>query len=647
MLQSIREKTSGWIASIVLGLIILTMALWGIESYLNPTVDNFAARIEGPASFLRFGGQHQDISPDEFRKAFDQVRSSRRQSEGASFDAAAFETAENKRTVMDALIDQTLLSLAAERDHLAVSKSTIQQKVLAMDVFQVNGKFDRKQYELVLQGSRMTPAQFEQQLGKETLAAIVRDEIAASGLSGAAELDAYVRLSKQSRDIRFVAVPPPAAPAVAPTDAELKAWYGAHAAQYRSEERVQVEYVEINAKGLPVDSVADEDTLRKRYEEVKSRFGAVEQKLVSHILFKVDAKAPAAVVAAAKAKADALVAQARAPGADFAALARANSDDLGSKATGGDLGPYAPGFGEAFDKAFAALQPGQVSDAVRLPDGWHVIQYRQRVAGTTKPFEDVRSELEAEYLETERETLFNDISGKLVDRIADDPGALAPAAQELKLPLLRSAWFSRSAGEGIAALEPVRKSAFQDPQKADRQVSDSIEVSPNHIVVLHVIGHQPAATLPLASVRARVATDLVSDRAAKLAKAQADALLSRARKGETIDAIAASIRQPVSEMPHIGRQPPSPQLAALVDAAFRLARPVGGKGESAIAKLGPEQYVLLTVTAVADGDTRSVDPATRTQQRDVLARMRGAVEAEAYVKGLRNQYTIRVAEDRL
>jgi len=284
---------------------------------------------------------------------------------------------------------------------------------------------------------------------------------------------------------------------------------------------------------------------------------------------------------------------------------------------------------------------------VRLPDGWHVIQFRRLVAGTTKPFEEVRPELEAEYLETERETLFNDISGKLVDRIADDPGALAPAAQELKLPLLRSGWFSRGAGEGIAALEPVRKTAFQDPQKVDRQVSDSIEVSPNHIVILHVIGHQPAATLPLASVRARVATDLLADRAAKLAKAQADALLARARKGETIDAIAASINQPVSEMPHIGRRSPSPQLAALVDAAFRLARPVGGKGESAIAKLGPEQYVLLTVTAVADGDTRSVDAATRAQQRDVLARMRGAVEAEAYVKGLRKQYTIKVADDRL
>jgi peptidyl-prolyl cis-trans isomerase D len=648
MLQSIREKTSGWFASIILGLIILTMALWGIESYLNPTVENYAVRIEGPAKFLKFGAQKRDISPDEFRKRFEQARSARRQAEGKSFDAAAFETLDNKRAVLDELIDETLQSMAAERDHMTLSKSAIRDKVMAVEAFRVNGRFDRKQYELVLQGNNMKPAQFEQLIGNETLTSTVRDEIAASGLSGAAELESYLRLSQQTRDLRFVAVPPPAAPATPPTEAELKAWYDAHAAQYRSAERVQVEYVELDAQGLQVDTIADEGTLRKRYEDTKSRFGAVEQKLASHILVKVDEKAPAAAVAAAKAKADVLAAQARAPNADFAAIARANSDDLGSKAQGGDLGAVGPGvFGDAFDKAFALLQPGQVSDPVRLPDGWHILQFRELVPGSTKPFEEVRAELEAEYLESERERLFNDLSGKLVDRIYADPGALAPAAEELKLPLLRTGWFTRAAGEGIAALEPVRKAAFQDAQKVDRQVSDAIEVSPNHVVVVHVIDHQPAAALPLASVRERVSADLLADRASKAAKAAADALLARAKKGETIDAIAASIAQPVSDVPKVGRQAPNPQLAPLVDTAFRLPRPVGGKGDVGLAKLGPSQYALVTVTAVADGDTKRADAATRVKLRDQLSLMRGAVEAEAYVKGLRKQFTITVAEDRL
>ena len=647
MLQSIREKTSGWIATIILGLIILTMALWGIESYLSPTVENYAARISGPPKFWKFGAQKRDISPDEFRKRFDMVRNQRRQQEGKAFDAAAFETLENKRAVLDQYVDETLLAMAAERDGLGLAKQAVQQKVLEIDAFKVGGKFDRKQYELVLQGQNMSPMQFEALVRSDLLSGTVRDEIAKSGVSGDADLDAYLRLAQQKRDVRFVAVPPPA-PGAAPTEAELAAWYRAHAAQYRSAERVTVEYVELQAAGMPVSTVADEASLRERYEAVKSKYGTLEQKLASHILVKVDEKAPPAAVAAAKAKADALAARARAPGADFAALARANSDDVGSKDSGGDLGAVEPGvFGDAFDKAFAQLQPGQVSAPVRLPDGWHVIQYRERVAGNTKPFEEVRPELEAEYLESERERAFNDLSGRLVDRINADPGALAPAAAELKLPLRRTGWFTRTAGEGIAALEPVRKVAFQDMQKVDRQVSDTIEVAPNDIVVLHVIDQQPAAAIPLAAVRDRVAADLLADRAAKAAKAQADALLARAKKGETIDQIAAAIAQPVSDVPGMTRQAPNPQLVPLVDAAFRLARPQGGKADVGIARLAPDRYALVAVTRVVDGDAKAADAPTRARLREQLAQMRGAVEADAYMKGLRKQYTVDVAEDRL
>jgi peptidyl-prolyl cis-trans isomerase D len=653
MLQSIREKTSGWIATIVLVLVILAMAVWGFADYITPKVENYAARIEGPPKiealpFLRLGRQTRDISPEEFRRRFDQVRNQARQEQGEAFDAAAFESRENKRAVMDALVDQTLLAMAAERDKLGLSKTAVQQQILAVDAFRVAGRFDQKQYELVLQGSQTTPAQFEELVKQDMLSGTVRDGIAASGLAGAAELEAYLRLSRQTRDIRFVALPPPP-PSAAPTEAEIKAWYDAHAAQYRSPERVMVEYVEVSAAAMPVNAVADEATLRKRYEDVKGRFGTVPRKMASHILFNVPEDATPAVVAAAKAKADAVAAQARQPGADFAALARASSEDIGSKAAGGDLGAFEPGsFGDAFDAAFAALQPGQVSAPVRTPAGWHVIQFRELTAGSTKPFEEVRAELEAEFLETERERAFNDVTGKLVDRIYADPGALAPTAQALQLPVRRSGWFTAATGEGIAALEPVRKAAFQDAQKNDRQVSDTIEVGPNHVVVLRVADHQPAAPIPLATVRARVVADLLADRAAKAARLQAEAYVARAAKGESFDALAAASGQPVSDVPGINREPPSPQLRPLVDAAYRLPRPVAGKAPPVgMARLAPDRYALVTVTAVKDGDLSTLDAKTRADLRQQLASMRGVVEAQAYARSLRKQYTVEVAEDRL
>nr|MBP8080992.1 peptidylprolyl isomerase [Arenimonas sp.] len=374
----------------------------------------------------------------------------------------------------------------------------------------------------------------------------------------------------------------------------------------------------------------------------------LEQRMASHILVQVDEKAPAAQDAAALAKARDIAAKARLPGADFAALAAANSDDVGSKDSGGDLGPVEKGvFGDAFDKVFLALQPGQVSDPVRLPDGWHVLLYREMIPGSAKSFEEVRPELEAEYLESERERVFNDISGRLVDKIYADPGELAPAATALNLPLNRTGLFSRNAGEGIAALEPVRKAAFEDGQKIDRQVSDPVEIGSNHVVVLHVIDVQPAATLPLAGIRDRVMADLMADRLAKASKARAEALLARALKGETLDALAFEVGRPVSDVPGVTRQAPNPQLAPLIDEAFRLPRPVAGKNDVGLARLTPDRHALITVSKVTDGDLSTLDATTRASLKEQLAKARGAVDARSYVEALRKQYTIKIAEDRL
>jgi peptidyl-prolyl cis-trans isomerase D len=217
----------------------------------------------------------------------------------------------------------------------------------------------------------------------------------------------------------------------------------------------------------------------------------------------------------------------------------------------------------------------------------------------------------------------------------------------MKLPVQRTGFFSRNAGDGIAALEPVRKAAFADAQKVDRLVSDLVELEPNHVVVLHVLDVKKAAALPLAAVHDRVMADLVADRAEKAAKAHADGILARATKGEDLDAIGAELGRPVSNVPGITRQAPNPQLAPLVDAAFRLPRPQANKHEFALAKLAPDHYALVGVTAVKEGDLSGLDAPTRENLRKQLASARGAVEARAYMQGLRKQYTIKIAEDRL
>lgn len=648
MLQRIRDKSSGWLAGVILGLIILTMAFFGVDSYFTQRIETYAAKIEGPARLLGWGGQSREISQDQFRARLERVRELERRQRGEAFDPLKFESVENKRALLDAMIDEEVAKLAAERDGLGVAPSAVQKAILEIDAFKIDGKFSPDQYRLVLQSQGYSPVGFEQMVRDDLLRDAVIGEVAASALAGDDELVAYVRLSQQTRDLAWLELPTPSLPAEAPSEEALRAWHQANASRYQRPETVAIEYVEIDADSLQVASTVDDETLRDRYQQQRSRYVTEPQYLASHLLVAVPAGADAAAEAAARDRAAALAQQARAPGADFAALVREHSDDLGSREEGGDLGAIEKGvFDPAFEAAVFALKAGEISEPVRSSEGWHVIQLRELVPGSERPFEEVRDELAQEFLETERERAFSDLSGRLIDRVYREPSALAEAASELGLDLQRTAAFTRERGEGIAALEQVRRAAFSEAQKIEGLASDAIEIGPNHIVVLRVSEHTPAVTLDYADVADRVLGDYNAERLAELAKAQAEAALKRAESGTTLTDLAAEFGRAVQEQAAVGRF--ARELPAeLVQQAFRLARPEAGKPVPVgMARIAGDRYALLAVTAVKDGDIAGMDATVRDMMRQQLAQMRGKVERQAYLQALRQQYRIKIAEDRL
>jgi peptidyl-prolyl cis-trans isomerase D len=653
MLQSIREKTSGWIASIILGVIILIMSVFGMQNYLVPKVETYAAKVESPPRFTLFGmkfwlvgKESKEVSVDEFRRRFEQIRQQQRSAQGESFDPATFETVDNKRLVLDRLVDEAVLELVAARQGLVVSTAQVQKTIADLPAFQVNGKFDKDRYLSSIQAQGYSSASFEQLVRTSLMQQQLPDEIAASAMFGDAELDSFLRLSGQTRHVRFLEVPAPTDPVTPPTDADIKAWYDAHLATYRTPELVSIDYIELQAADLPVPAPPSEDDLRQRYKSEITRFGAPDQRLISHILVAVPADAPATAWTAAQAKATDIAKRARAPGADFTALAKELSDDIGTKADGGDLGDVDALGDAAFTAAVATLQPQQVSDPVRSTAGWHVIQYRELVPGSAKPFEEVRPLLEAEFADSERERAFNDASSELVDAIYATPASLVSVAAKAKLPVRKASNFSATEGTGIAALPMVRKAAFEEDQKVGRQVSDPIEVDSDHVVVLQVTDFKPAATQPLAQVRDRVSGDILADRLTKATQARADALLKRVRAGESVDAIATELGKTVTDVPTMGRQAPAPQVAPLVDAAFALPRPAAGKPESAVAKLG-DGLAIVVVDSVTDGDAKALDAQARTGLMQQITSARGNEDARAFVQALRKQYEITIAEERL
>src|SRR5512135_1167963 len=326
MLQTLHEKFSGLIAKIVLGVIVIVFGgFFGIQSYMNPRTETFVASVNG-----------HEISQDEFRDRYNQYRSQMQRMYGKQFNALDFDTPQRKRELLDRLVDEQLILDANEKLGATVAPARIQEVIMNDPNFQVDGKFDKERYRMVLGANQKSAEWYQEQIRHDLAIRQLPAELARSTVVTDAEVNAYVRLRDQTRDFRYVKFDKPTTE-VKVADADIEAYYKAHGDEFMTAEKVSLDYVELDAAKMQADAKPDDETLKKQYEEQKARFLTPEQRLASHILVKVDKNADATAQKAALEKAQAIAAEARS-GKDFAALAKADSADVGSNAHGSYLG---------------------------------------------------------------------------------------------------------------------------------------------------------------------------------------------------------------------------------------------------------------------------------------------------------------------
>jgi peptidyl-prolyl cis-trans isomerase D len=659
MLQALRDKTSGWIALVIVGILAIPFAFFGMEQYLFQNSASYAAKVEAPPSWWRSAPgawpvrklvwRVEEIGANDFRNEFEQSRQQQRQAEGEQFDALAFESMENKRRVLDRLIDQAVLRLFADGAGIAVSDAQVRREIEAIPAFQVDGRFDPQRYQLALQSQvpARTPQQFQELIRQSLQQSLVPVQVAQSAFVAPAELDRVMTLLGERRDVSFVVLPPPG-PDTGPISAEaIRDWYQGHAREYMAPEQVAIEYVDVDGATLPAPPPADDAALRARYEQEQARFVEPEQRLASHILVRVEDGADAAEQQAAEQQAAQLAAQASQPGADFAALAREHSDDTGSSDAGGDLGWVEKGaMAGPFEEALFAMQPGEVRGPVKTDFGWHVIQLREARSGRQVAFEEARETLAEEQAAADRDRAFNELVGRLVDQVYRNPGSLAPAAREAGLPVRKLGPFARGQGTGVAANDAVQRAAFSEALVQDGTASDPIEIGPNHSVLIRVVEHRPARARPLAEVRDEVVAAIRSDRAAKAAESAAEAMVARLRGGEALPALAAARGLSPQTLANVPRGAPAPDPAAS-EAYFEVPAPSTGKPSVGQVALADGSHVVFTVDKVTPGDPKEASAQERQMLQQQLAAMRGNAAATDLLQELRKRMKITVVEARL
>jgi peptidyl-prolyl cis-trans isomerase D len=351
------------------------------------------------------------------------------------------------------------------------------------------------------------------------------------------------------------------------TDADLSTWFDAHKEDYRVGEKKKVKYLLLDVDKLRAAAVVPPGDIEKFYRDNQQEFTTPEQLRASHILIKSDKDD-----AAAKAKAEALLKQLKS-GGDFAALAKKNSEDEGSAKNGGDLDYFGRGrMVKEFEDAAFALQPGQMSDVVKSPFGYHIIKVVDHKPAITKSIADVRQQI-ADRLATERAQADASTLATQVGAELKTPADLDRVAAARKLTVQESGFFLRD--EPVAGLGPVPEMTDQAfTGKADT-ISGPVTTA-RGIVFFAVVGTEPSRLPQLAEVKDRVRDDVTRQKARELTKTKAAALAAALSGSDFAKAAkAAGLEVKTSELVARGTAWPDVGISPALDQAI-FAQPGGG-----------------------------------------------------------------------
>jgi peptidyl-prolyl cis-trans isomerase D len=636
MLQNLREKLHGWPAIILFGALALLLASWGLIGYVTQNNDTFVAKV----------GKHE-ISQQDFQNRMNDLRRQATQQQGDKYDPTYFDKPEVKLQVLEAMIKQQLLLQANKDLGLTVTTEQLRQEIAGTAMFQQNGKFDPVTYSAILSSNGMTPATYQDRERNVLATQLLSNAIQASSVITDHDLDNYLSLQLQTRDLRYVTLPRPALTDSSVSDSAIKDWYAKHKSDYMTTEQVSLNYIEVDAANLKINSEPDKAALHQRYEREKSRFVEPEQREVSHILVNVPDNATPAQQKAALAKAQKIDALAKS-GANFAKLAKKYSDDLGSKSQGGELGWIEKGVtNKAFEDAVFSMKKGQISKPVLSPEGYHIIKLQDIRPGKAKPFSEVRDQLANELEQGSRERKFSELAGKITDKVYSDPSSLTPVANELGLTVEHTGLFTRDgAKKGIASNPKVVKAAFSDQVLAQGNTSNPIELGPNKMVVVHVNKHLTPKLLHMDQVKGKIRASILSQRVAEAASKQAADLLAKVRKGGDLDKVVGPLGVAVKTLKGAERfQNDVPN--ALLEKAFAMAHPGKQGADYATVKTGDASYVLVALDAVHPGDVSTVPQAERNILRARMQRAYSVSDTDAFLDVMRKHTEISVSKGRL
>ncbi|MBR8223904.1 SurA N-terminal domain-containing protein [Burkholderia ambifaria] len=603
-------------------------------------IQGFRGFFDDSANVAAINGHK--ITRVEFDGAFRQQIDQARQALGGQFDIKAFDTPEHRKQVLDGLIQQRVLADETQRLHLTASDNAVRDALMSDPMIaslkKPDGSIDVERYAQLLSFQGMTPEQYQERVRYSLALQQIPASIVASAFTPKAPAQRLSELAAQQREVQaLVLKTSDYAAKVQPTDAQLTAYYDAHKQSFATPETATIQYLVYSPAAAAASAQPNDADIKKFYDDNPTHFRSEAQVRVSHIFIAAASDASAADKAAAKAKAEQLLADVKAHPDQFAQIAQKNSQDAPSAAKGGDLGFITRGStagGKAFDDAAFALKQGDVSGVVQSDLGFHILKATEVKPSVVKPFADVKDQIAVQLKQQYAAKAFTDNAEGFTSTVYEKAKTLQPAADKYKLTI-QTATVMPTPNPQLPPTSPLNNpkflaAVFASDSVKSRNNTQAIDVGNNTLISARVTDYKPAAVPALDTIKDAVRQKVVAEQATELAKKDGAAKLAELQKSKSTDGFTPV--QKVSRMQSQGLTPAALSAVYKVDAKT-LPAYVG-------VDLGADGYAIYRVNAVIPGT--AVDPQQLAAAQQQMAQVEAQSEGEAYLAALRDRSKVKL-----
>lgn len=617
-------------AQVILALIILPFAFFGVDSYFRGS--------DASTPVASVGGQ--TITQQEFNIALRERQESLQSMSGGRIDPAMLDNPELRFSIAESLVNQRLMLQQASRFNLTATDQQLRALLEQAPVFQENGKFSMELYSQYLKTRNKSPVDFENDLRRDLVLRQLDDAYTESNFLPRTVVQRLVKLMETQREASHFTFTSERFQAKATVEGDAaKKYYDSRQDEFRIPEQVRVEYVMLSIDALLPETTVDPEEVKKAFDEFANKNQVQETRQASHILIAVDAKAAAEDKQKAKAKAEDILKQIKAKPASFAELAKAHSQDPGSADKGGDLGSFKRGdMVKPFSSAAYDMKVGEVTGPVETEYGYHIIKLTGITPGKSPSFEAMRGQLEIELKRQRAGKKFAEMAEQFNNTVFEQSESLKAAAEFAKAPVQQSSWFSRNGAASEARLNnpKLMQAILSDEVLKNKRNTEAVEISPGTLVAARLLEHRPSVVRPFENVQAEIVARLLRQRATQIASQEGRAALEKLRQGKDAE-VTWSTPQLINFSSQIKGLDDDVRKQILRTDISKLPAYAGVESSSG--------YALIRITRIVDPEKIDAE-----KEKNLATAMQQAISQEqyaAYLASLRQKSDVKIRKEQL